>query len=167
MGATLDLTADELLTTTRAVRKRLDFDKPVPLELVRECIDIATQAPTGSNQQGWHWYVVTDKVKRAALGDLYNRAFELYKSMPFYPGTISTRSCTSTPGRWTTSFARPRKPPADSCRLTKGSRCMTPPPRPRSTGRSSRSAATAASRRSTSARRRANAAPCCSASTTT
>src|SRR4051794_26568858 len=90
MGATLDLTADELLTTTRAVRKRLDFDKPVPLELVRECIDIATQAPTGSNQQGWHWYVVTDKDKRAALGDMYKRAFELYKSMPFYAGAIST-----------------------------------------------------------------------------
>ena len=52
--STLDLTLDELLTTTRAVRKRLDFERPVPLELVRECIDIATQAPTGSNQQGWH-----------------------------------------------------------------------------------------------------------------
>ena len=54
MPATLNLTPDELLTTTRAVRKRLDFDRPVPLDLVRECIDVATQAPTGSNQQGWH-----------------------------------------------------------------------------------------------------------------
>ena len=58
--ATLNLSPDELLTTTRAVRKRLDFDRPVPLELVRECIEIATQAPTGSNQQGWHWVIVTD-----------------------------------------------------------------------------------------------------------
>ena len=90
MGATLNLTADELLTTTRAVRKRLDFDKPVPLDVVRECIEIATQAPTGSNQQGWHWVVVTDAAKRAALGDIYRRAFELYKSMPFYAGAITT-----------------------------------------------------------------------------
>jgi nitroreductase len=71
MAATLNLTPDELLTTTRAVRKRLDFDRPVPVELVRECIEIATQAPSGSNQQGWHWVVVTDAEKRRALGDLY------------------------------------------------------------------------------------------------
>jgi nitroreductase len=90
MAATLDLTADELLTTTRAVRKRLDFDKPVPVGVVRECIDIATQAPTGSNQQGWHWMIVTDDAKRAALGEMYQRAFELYKSMPFYAGAITT-----------------------------------------------------------------------------
>ena len=90
MAATLNLSPDELLTTTRAVRKRLDFDKPVPLELVRECIDIATQAPTGSNAQGWHWFVVTDAAKRAKLGEIYGRAFELYKSMPFYAGAITT-----------------------------------------------------------------------------
>jgi nitroreductase len=90
MAATLDLSPDELLTTTRAVRKRLDFDRPVPLEVVRECIEIATQAPTGSNQQGWHWVIVTDDAKRKALGDMYRRAFELYKSMPFYAGAITT-----------------------------------------------------------------------------
>src|SRR5207247_2546491 len=53
----LDLTPDELLSTTRAVRKRLDFERAVPLDVVRECIEVATQAPTGSNQQGWHWVV--------------------------------------------------------------------------------------------------------------
>ena len=90
MAATLDLSTDELLTTTRAVRKRLDFDKPVPLEVVRECIGIATQAPTGSNQQGWQWMIVTDDAKRAALGEMYQRAFELYRSMPFYAGSITT-----------------------------------------------------------------------------
>ena len=90
MAATLDLTTDELLTTTRAVRKRLDFDKPVPLDVVRECIGIATQAPTGSNQQGWQWLIVTDGAKRAALGEMYQRAFELYRSMPFYAGSITT-----------------------------------------------------------------------------
>ena len=56
----LDLTPDELLTTTRAVRKRLDFDRPVDLDVVRECLEIAIQAPTGSNAQGWHWVVVTE-----------------------------------------------------------------------------------------------------------
>ena len=90
MGATLNLTADEVLTTTRAVRKRLDFDKPVPLELVRECIAIATQAPSGSNQQGWQWVVVTDEAKRKALGDIYRRAFDIYRQMPFYAGAIVT-----------------------------------------------------------------------------
>src|SRR5258708_8598643 len=90
MAATLDLSPDELLTTTRAGRKRLDFERPVPLDVVRECIDVATQAPTGSNQQGWHWVVVTDEAKRKALGDMYQRAFEIYRSMPFYAGAIST-----------------------------------------------------------------------------
>lgn len=90
MAATLELTPDELLTTTRAVRKRLDFDKPVPVHVVRECIEIATQAPSGSNQQGWHWVVVTDEVKRKALGEIYRRAFEIYRGMPFYAGAITT-----------------------------------------------------------------------------
>jgi nitroreductase len=90
MAATLDLSPDELLTTTRAVRKRLDFDKPVPLDVVRECIEIATQAPSGSNQQGWHWVIVTDSDKRKALGDIYRRAFDIYRSMPFYAGAIVT-----------------------------------------------------------------------------
>src|SRR3954471_5025614 len=90
MAATLNLTPDELLTTTRAVRKRLDFERPVPVELVRECIEVATQAPTGSNQQGWHWMIVTDADKRKALGEMYGKAFALYKSMPFYAGSIST-----------------------------------------------------------------------------
>lgn len=49
----LDLTPDELLTTTRTVRKRLDLTRPVPLDLVKECLQIALQAPSGSNRQGW------------------------------------------------------------------------------------------------------------------
>lgn len=75
----LNLTADELLTTTRAVRKRLDLDRPVPLEVIRECIEIAVQGPTGSNAQGWHWVVVTDPEKKRALGDIYRRAFTVYR----------------------------------------------------------------------------------------
>ena len=50
----LNLTADEVLNTTRAVRKRLDFDTPVEMSLLRECLDVALQAPSGSNSQGWH-----------------------------------------------------------------------------------------------------------------
>ncbi|MFM8521413.1 MAG: nitroreductase family protein, partial [Acidimicrobiaceae bacterium] len=56
----LNLTNDELLSTTRSVRKRLDFDRPVEREVVEECLNLALQAPTGSNSQGWHWIVVED-----------------------------------------------------------------------------------------------------------
>ena len=67
----LDLTPDELLTTTRTVRKRLDLTRPVPLDLVKECLQIALQAPSGSNRQGWQWMVVTDPALRAAVGQIY------------------------------------------------------------------------------------------------
>ena len=62
----LPLTADELLTTTRTVRKRLDLERPVDLALVREAMTTALQAPSGSNAQGWHFLVVTDPERRAA-----------------------------------------------------------------------------------------------------
>jgi nitroreductase len=75
---TLPLGPDELLTTTRAVRKRLDLDRPVPLDLVRECLEIALQAPSGSNRQGWEWIVVTDPEARAQIGEYYRRSFEVY-----------------------------------------------------------------------------------------
>jgi len=72
---------DHLLTTTRSVRKRLDLSRGVPPEVVEKCIDIALQAPTGSNAQGWHFVVVTDAAKKKALADLYRRAFEMYRGM--------------------------------------------------------------------------------------
>ncbi len=72
---------DHLLTSTRSVRKRLDLTRPVPPELVEKCIEIALQAPTGSNAQGWHFVVVTDAAKKKALADLYRRAFEMYRGM--------------------------------------------------------------------------------------
>ncbi|WP_433014766.1 nitroreductase family protein [Kribbella sp. CA-294648] len=75
---TLDLTPDELLTTTRTVRKRLDLERPVPMELIRECIEVALQAPSGSNRQTWHWLVITDADKRAAIGEYYRRAVAAY-----------------------------------------------------------------------------------------
>ncbi len=78
----LDLTNDQLLTTTRAVRKRLDFDRPVEMEVLRECLEIALQAPSGSNAQGWQFVLVTDEAKRNAIGDFYRQAFAAYRDMP-------------------------------------------------------------------------------------
>jgi nitroreductase len=76
------LTPDVLLTTTRAVRKRLDLSRPVPINLVRECLSIAVQAPSGSNRQSWHWIVLTDANQRAAVGRIYRRAVEEYLQSP-------------------------------------------------------------------------------------
>jgi nitroreductase len=64
-------TVDELLTTTRAVRKRLDLTRPVGREVILECIRLAMQAPTASNAQDWRWVIVTDADKRAAIADIY------------------------------------------------------------------------------------------------
>jgi nitroreductase len=69
---------DRLLTTTRAVRKRLDLERPVDREVVLECLRVGLQAPSGGNVQPWRWMVVDDADKRAALADLYKRAYEPY-----------------------------------------------------------------------------------------
>ena len=69
---------DTLLSTTRAVRKRLDFDRPVQPELINDCLDLSQQAPTGSNRQGWSWVVVTDDEKKTELGDMYHRGAMAY-----------------------------------------------------------------------------------------
>ncbi len=74
----LNMSPDELLSTTRSVRKRLDFSRPVEPELLNECLELAAQAPTGSNAQGWHVIVVTDPEKRAALGEMYRKGFEIF-----------------------------------------------------------------------------------------
>jgi nitroreductase len=78
---TMDIeTIDRLLTTTRSVRKRLDLSRPVEPALLERCIEIALQAPTGSNQQGWSFLVVIDAEKRAGLAELYRRAFQVYRT---------------------------------------------------------------------------------------
>ena len=69
---------DELLSTTRAVRKRLDLERPVPRELIEECLELAVQAPTGSNSQGWRWIVVDDAEQRKGLAELYRKGAEGY-----------------------------------------------------------------------------------------
>ncbi len=78
----LDLTPDEVLTTTRTVRKRLDFGRPVEREVIEECLRIAQQAPSASNRQDWHFVVVTDAEKRAGLAELYRRGFYGYRNAP-------------------------------------------------------------------------------------
>ena len=77
----LNLSVDEVLATTRAVRKRLDFEKPVEPEIIKECLEAAIQSPTGSNSQSWQWLVVTDPEQRAALADLYKQGWDLYAQM--------------------------------------------------------------------------------------
>ena len=79
---TLELSIDELLTTTRSVRKRLDFDKPVSREVVMECLELALQAPTGSNAQGWQWMFVDDPEKKKALADIYRSSGNPYLDLP-------------------------------------------------------------------------------------
>src|SRR5687767_1603280 len=68
-------TVDHLLTTTRTVRKRLDLTKPVERGVIQECLEIAIQAPNGGNQNRYHFVVVTDPVKRAAIGTICKRVF--------------------------------------------------------------------------------------------
>jgi nitroreductase len=75
----LDLTLDELLSTTRSVRLRLDLERPVEPRLIEECLEMAQQAPTGGNQQGWAFLVVTDVETRQALGRLYKQGWESYQ----------------------------------------------------------------------------------------
>ncbi len=69
---------DALLSTTRAVRKRLDFDREVPDDVLLECLQLAVQAPTGSNRQGWRWMVIRDAETKLALADLYRDAGGAY-----------------------------------------------------------------------------------------
>ncbi len=74
----LELTPDELLSTTRAVRKRLDLSRPVEPGLLDECLRLAQQAPTGSYRQDWHFLVVTDPDLRAGLADLWREGARKY-----------------------------------------------------------------------------------------
>jgi len=80
--ASLNLSVDEVLSTTRSVRKRLDFSKPVPREVLLECLELAIQAPTGSNQQGWQWVFVEDPEKKKALAEIYRTNFADYRRTP-------------------------------------------------------------------------------------
>jgi nitroreductase len=75
---TLHLSPDEVLATTRSVHKRFDLSRPVDPAVIRECLDLAVQAPTGANSQGWHFVVVTDPEPRQALRAIYRRELAMY-----------------------------------------------------------------------------------------
>jgi nitroreductase len=82
----LALDPDQLLSTTRAVRRRLDLGRPVPDALVRECVALALQAPSGSNTVTMSFVVVRDEEKRRAVGAVYREVYAGYKASPGYPG---------------------------------------------------------------------------------
>jgi len=72
---------DALLSTTRSVRKRLDLERPVPREVILECLQLAVQAPTGGNAQGWRWLVIDDDDTKGKVADLYRTFGKTYLSM--------------------------------------------------------------------------------------
>lgn len=79
MGSEFDVDQiDRLLSTTRAVRKRLDLDTPVPRELILDCIRVSTQAPAGGNYQRWRWVIVDDPDKKLVVADAYRRSYAPY-----------------------------------------------------------------------------------------
>lgn len=82
MTSVLPLSFDEVLTTTRSVRKRLDVDRPVDPALIRECLAIAQQAPSASDTQGFHFVVMTDADKRAEMAALIRKGVEVYATLP-------------------------------------------------------------------------------------
>jgi nitroreductase len=86
--ALLDLDPDQLLHTTRAVRKRLDFDRDVPDDLIRECVAAALQSPAGSNSLTARFVVVRDAEKRKAIGDIYEECWLMYERSPVFAGAI-------------------------------------------------------------------------------
>ena len=93
----MDLTTiDHLLTTTRSVRKRLDFARPVEPEVIERCLEIAIQAPTGSNRQGWQFVVITEPELKMGLAELYRKSFARYRgSGPFDPSDPNARVISS------------------------------------------------------------------------
>jgi nitroreductase len=72
----LELTPDEVLTTTRAVRRRLDTSRPVARELIENCLEIALQAPNGSNLNRWRWIAVDDRPTVARMAEIYDAALD-------------------------------------------------------------------------------------------
>jgi nitroreductase len=87
----LDLNPDELLSTTRSVRRRLDLTRQVDPALIEQCLDLAQQAPSGGNQQGWSFVIVTDPDKRRALGALYKQGWDAYRQ------TFQSRAASQVP----------------------------------------------------------------------
>lgn len=92
----LNLSTDELLATTRSVRRRLDFSRPVEREVLQECLELAAQAPTGGNNQNWHFVVVTNQWQRQALGEIYRKGFAHYQQL-ILSGRLTPSSSATAP----------------------------------------------------------------------
>jgi nitroreductase len=88
----LDLSADDVLTTTRAVRKRLDYSRPVDDDVIRDCVATAMQAPSGSNVMTMQFVVVKDEAKKQAIGRIYRECFDVYRTLPIYAGAVTKES---------------------------------------------------------------------------
>ena len=83
---TIDRVAtDKLLTTTRSVRKRLDLTRDVEPQVIQDCIDIAMQAPTGTNAQNWAFVVITDPAKKKFIADAYRNGGEMMAGSGYPP----------------------------------------------------------------------------------
>lgn len=77
----LNFSAEEILTTTRSVRKRLDTSRPVERSVIEKCMRIALQAPNGSNRNTWRWIIVDDPALVARIGELYELSFSDYEQV--------------------------------------------------------------------------------------
>jgi nitroreductase len=89
----LPLSAEELLMTTRGVRKRLDFSRPVEPDVLRACVAAALQAPSGSNRWALQFVIVTDPGRRRAIGEAYRKGYDTYQSLDgVYIGSVEKGS---------------------------------------------------------------------------
>jgi nitroreductase len=84
----LDLDPDQLLSTTRAVRRRLDFDRPVPDDVIRECVAMALQAPSASNEIVMRFVVIRDRDMIAKVSAAYLRSWRNYEASPRFAGKL-------------------------------------------------------------------------------
>jgi nitroreductase len=96
----LGLSADEVLTTTRSVRKRLDFDRPVDRAVITECIEIAHQSPSGSNSMRWRWLIVDDQAGKDFLAEIYRERFYAYAENPGKPKSEQAGSAVQESGAY-------------------------------------------------------------------
>ena len=149
----LDLTPDELLSTTRAVRRRLDLTRPVERDVLEECVRLAVQAPTSTNTQNWHFLIVTDAARKTALAELYRRSWTVYNG-----GQPPHEAPADTGSRYLAQHLEHVPVHVIPC-ITGRPRAWPRPTWPGSTARSSRPAGASSSRPARAARRRLDDAP--------
>ena len=97
---TLELTADEVLTTTRSVRRRLDLEREVGEEVLRECLAIALQAPTGSLRQDWHFVVSNDREQCRAVGSVYKQVWTSMVTDEYLDASVSRQGAEGDQASW-------------------------------------------------------------------